>query len=108
MNKRWNRNAIERLLRYGRKNDGGWCDIELFWDEENQCVTDESMPDDDDADLIAAAPDLLAALESLHSLIDFDVPMIKGVPIVFEDLSGINEAMRIARQAIRKAKGGNS
>jgi len=98
MNKRWNRNAIERLLRYGRKNDGGWCDIELFWDEENQCVTDESMPDDNDADLIAAAPDLLAALEK--AVENYGEP--GGPWNVPSDPGGW---LDMARQAIKKAKG---
>ena len=53
----WNENAIRALLRFGRKNDGDW-DSSIYWENENL-----NMPSDKDARLIAAAPDLLEALE---------------------------------------------
>jgi len=58
----WNQAAIWALLRFGRKSTGGWCDEELLEDETLH------MPDEDDATLIAAVPELLAALEKAIEL----------------------------------------
>jgi len=52
----WDRDGIYYLLRFGRKNYGPWDD---------EIEEGNWMPDEDDADLIAAAPELLAALEEL-------------------------------------------
>lgn len=49
----WNENYLSCLLRFGRKNSGSWDDHD---DPEKFC------PDEDDARLIAAAPELLEAL----------------------------------------------
>ena len=52
----WDRDGIYYLLRFGRKSYGPWDD---------EIEEGNWMPDEDDADLIAAAPELLAALEEL-------------------------------------------
>lgn len=61
----------------------------------------------EDADLIAAAPDLLAACRQIvdaHSvLFGFGLPlMLDGKPI---DHTGLNQAAELARAAIAKAEG---
>ena len=53
----WSVEAIYALLRFGRKSGGSWDDI----GEEH-----EFFPDEDDANLIAAAPEMLAVLEELR------------------------------------------
>lgn len=63
--RKWNREAFYRLLRFGRKNDGGWTDAEIFWNEETQAYDKGYVPDDNDIDLLMAAPDLLEAVEML-------------------------------------------
>ena len=60
---------------------------------------------DADARLIAAAPDMLAALLQLHKLIDFD-DQASSYQWTFDDVTAINAAMTQARDAIRKATQG--
>jgi len=90
----WNKEAIERLLRHGKKNSGSWDDTDI-WDEE---FPTQIMPDDEDADLIAAAPDLLEALENL---IKMDEQCDQGQYIDYPDAGNVFDD---ARAAIAKAK----
>ena len=57
------------------------------------------------ATLIAAAPDLYEALAVLHTLLDFDDEVAAGVGIVTENPDRINHAFKVARAALRKARG---
>lgn len=57
-----------------------------------------------DAHLIAAAPEMYAALEALHTLIDFDEPLLPG-DLGIDDPTYANEAITKARAALRKARG---
>ena len=50
----WSKRAIAAALRAAHKHDGGWID---------ELGDGENMPDEDDAHLIAAAPEHLALLE---------------------------------------------
>lgn len=61
----WNRKAIAALLRFGRKSSGGWDDDELWEDEHLH------MPDDDDAALVTAAPEMLETLEHVRNSPEF-------------------------------------
>jgi hypothetical protein len=56
----WDRDAIYWLLRFASKNDGPWND-----------TADEGavMPDESDADLIAAVPELLAQRDLLLAVV---------------------------------------
>ena len=54
----WNRQAINRLLRFGRKNSGSWDDVDI-WPEDDSM----NMPDEDDTNLIATAPLLYEAMQ---------------------------------------------
>ena len=54
----WHFDAVFSLLLFGRKNIGPW-DDESIWPADDSM----NMPDEDDAHLITAAPDLLEALE---------------------------------------------
>lgn len=59
------------------------------------------------ARLIAAAPDLLQALEALDRHIDFTVACGDGgADFDITDTSGLNGAFELARAAIAKARGG--
>jgi hypothetical protein len=77
-----NTEALRWLLRYGRKNSGPWDEVDM--------AGDEWMATDDDADLLAAAPDLLRACEAMLAQI--------GRP-------GMAEARQKALDAIQKARG---
>ena len=77
----WNREAIYWLLRYGRKNFGCWSDLDI-WPEDDPM----SMPDENDTNLVGAAPQLLEACELA---LESDDPAVKDV----------------LRAAIAKAKG---
>ena len=85
----WSVEAIYALLRFGRKSGGSWDDI----GEEH-----EFFPDEDDANLIAAAPELLEALEEI----------VASNPSIAINSSGWMEYVRAiekARSAIGKARG---
>lgn len=49
----WSKRAIAAALRAAHKHDGGWID---------ELGDGENMPDEDDANLIAAAPEMYQAL----------------------------------------------
>ena len=83
----WSKKAIAAILRNASKHDGIWLE---------ECGEDEYIPDQDDAALIAAAPDLLKVLDVLLKLHD------SGVFVA--DLW--NKTMEEARAAIAKATGG--
>ena len=78
-------------------------------------TVDDFICDGDDAEvaeecaanaaLIAAAPDLYEALAVLHTLLDFDDEVAAGVGIVTENPDRINHAFKVARAALRKARG---
>lgn len=70
------------------------------------CV-DTWMDDEQEANanLIAAAPDLLEALIELHKIMDFEAHCEPREPYCFDDPSGINAAYDLAYAAINKAKG---
>jgi hypothetical protein len=80
--KKINIEALRWLLRYGRKISGPWDEVDM--------ADDEWMADDGDADLLAAAPDLLAACEAMLTQI--------GRP-------GMAEARQKALDAVAKARG---
>lgn len=85
--------------------DGGFETWVVNADGAGICMMD--CPKDDmevNARLIAAAPDLLKALESLNALIDFAVPCGDG-DFSISDVSGLNRAFDLAHAAIAKAKG---
>jgi len=79
----WSVEAIYALLRFGRKSGGSWDDI----GEEH-----EFFPDEDDANLIAAAPEMLEALEAMVEMVEMN-----GL--------GKRYALDLAASAIRKARG---
>lgn len=81
----WNPEAINRLLRFGRKNSGSWDDVDI-WPEDDSM----NMPDENDTNLIAAAPELL---EVAKLVIEMDSP---------EDATAL---FNMATKAIAKAKG---
>ena len=56
----WNEKAISALLGYGRKNDGPWDD---------EYIDGEYTPDDNDATLIAIAPDMYEALKHCYDML---------------------------------------
>lgn len=85
----WNENYLSCLLRFGRKNSGSWDDHD---DPEKFC------PDEDDAKLIAAAPDLLAALIEAESILRREF-------FNFGPDERETRAIADARAAIAKAKG---
>jgi hypothetical protein len=60
----WNRKAIATLLRFARKSSG-WAYEELWEDETLH------MPREDDAALVAAAPEMLEALEHMRNSPEF-------------------------------------
>jgi len=85
--KPWSEDAIYELLRKGRKSFGPWDD----------CIeADEFMPDENDASLIAAAPDLLDALQALYDAQN-------GAPLE-RDKTEWEEAMRMAEEALKEVK----
>ena len=51
----WSKRAIAAALRAAHKHDGGWID---------ELGDGENMPDEDDAHLIAAAPEMYEAVET--------------------------------------------
>lgn len=53
----WGERAIAKALRAAHKHDGSWID---------ELGDGENMPDEDDAHLIAAAPELYDALELIY------------------------------------------
>lgn len=54
--KKYNREAVYRLLRFAEKNDGPWSNEDIWQDKSEEMITT------DDLDLICAAPDLYDAL----------------------------------------------
>jgi hypothetical protein len=65
---KWDKDAIAALLRFGRKNSGPWDDTKSIDKNGHEL----SMPDEDDTDLIAAAPELYKALEDLLTRLTYD------------------------------------
>lgn len=61
----WSKEALWYLLRFGRKNSGPWDDA---------CEDHEYMPDEEDAALIAAAPDLLAVADEVLATATVETP----------------------------------
>ena len=85
------RSAIYELLRYGRKHDGPW----------TEAITGDQLIDEEYADLFAAAPDMLAALE-------YDRNVLAG--IVMDNMSDparAEYALALTKSAIAKAEGRN-
>lgn len=69
--KQWSKHYVARVLRFAEKNDGDW---------NEECPTEEKgleVPVYGDADLIAAAPKLLATLESVCAEMDYVLKMIR-------------------------------
>ena len=93
MNKKWNREAFYRLLRFGRKSEGGWTDIDIDWKD------GETIPDDNDIDILMAAPLMYEALAWIVG--DCEV-IEKGT--VIADFGRITP-MDKARAALKAAKG---
>jgi hypothetical protein len=83
--------ALRSLLQFGEKNDGPWND-----GGEEELL----MPGEDDADLVAAAPELLEALEDL-------LGGWRYIRQVHGDLYGVgwDRAESKAESAIKKARG---
>jgi hypothetical protein len=90
--KKINIEALRYLLRYGRKVSGPWDDVDM--------ADDEWMADDDDADLLAAAPELLEALEAMEETVNQVVSGIRNGSTV-EWVALLTKA----QAAIRKATG---
>lgn len=90
---KWDRDAIDSLLRFGRKNDGPWNDSAGIDKDGRELY----MPDDGDTDLVAAAPDLYEALE--EALIDWDDSQF------YQDYPYKIEWADKARAALAKARG---
>jgi len=89
--KKWSYDGIYWLLRYARKNFGAWDDVE-------DVLADEAvMPREDDARLISAAPDLLAACEAASQWFKDYLPA-DGIDVATITIQGMVE------DAIRKAK----
>lgn len=79
----WGGKAIAAALRAAHKHDGSWID---------ELGDDENMPDEDDAHLIAAAPEMYEAVETALECLEN-----KGFARAYvEDL---------LRNALRKARG---
>lgn len=81
----WNKDAIYWLLRYSRRTSGRW-DNEEIWQGKDSM----NMPNEEDANLIAAAPELL---EVAKLALEMDSP---------EDATAL---FNMATKAIAKAKG---
>ena len=77
----WSVKGIRELLRFARKHDGPW---------EYECGEYESMPDERDAPVIAAAVELLDALESMVEMVEMS--------------RSPKYAMNLAKAAIAKAR----
>lgn len=58
-------------------------------------------PDSPHADVIEAAPDMLAALEALDSVLHFELPWARRSEV---RIAAMNAAMKRAREAISKAQ----
>jgi len=84
----WDRDGIYYLLRFGRKNDGPWDD---------EIEEGNWMPDEVDADLIAAAPRLWSALEALFDEYDDRRAQFGSDPLwkKWEDVDAVEEARRL-------------
>lgn len=68
--KEWNRERTRTLLRYGRKQCGPW-----DWDESPDPKWRKGeLPDDDDVDLVVAAPKMLAAIKSALAIKELWIP----------------------------------
>ena len=68
--KKWNRERTRVLLRFGRKQSGPW-----DWDENpSPAWRKDEMPDDEDVDLVVAAPKMLAAIKSAMAIKDLWLP----------------------------------
>jgi hypothetical protein len=96
--KKINIEALRYLLRYGRKVSGPWDDVDM--------ADDEWMADDDDADLLAAAPELLKACEAMLTMLT-DMAIEEEADYGQSELT--EQMMRLTEQAsksIQKARGG--
>ena len=71
----------------------------------NKCVAEIFDRHEANARLIAAAPELLEALNELDLLLDFGEPCSDEKPWIFDDWSDLNAAFIKARAAISKATG---
>jgi hypothetical protein len=89
--KAWDRDAINYLLRFGRKNSGPWDDTAGVDKNGRELV----MPDDGDTDLVTAAPELYEALDNLLTRLSYDKDAKAWFP----------EEQERARCALRKARG---
>ena len=88
----WSVEGIMRLLRFGRKMAGSWDDVE---EVENGT---ERIPDENDAVLIASAPDLLAENEELAEALE-RIERVAGLPMMEDD-----PARTAARAVLAKRK----
>lgn len=80
----WSVNGLKALLRYGRKCDGSWAE---------EIQDDEYLPDENCAHIIAAAPDLYAALKSALLLVDMSTSYRR------QDIA------EMGKNALKKARG---
>lgn len=102
----WNRTYVYYMLRHIDKH----VDLsELLWEDEQS--KNLNIPGRKDADLITAAPKLLAALESMVAAFDGDIVPPHNLPDGVTPMAVMfarDDALKAAHSAIVEAKGQQS